>query len=146
MLPTDQASTTGSFGSTVENMDDMFLFCKSLEMLNISTNFGALATTTNDMFNGCSSLKAIDAPVGNKFLASCTECSYIFGGCESLRKIDLSNLNVNSNIDAEDIEGALAGCEQLRYVTVGAGTTWTNSDLSLDSMGLTNEDYDGNGI
>lgn len=123
MLPTDQASTTGSFGSTVENMDDMFLFCNSLETLNISTNFGAHAKTTNDMFSGCTSLKTIDAPNGNNFLSSCTECSYIFGGCESLRKIDLSNLKVDNNTEQSDIEGALVGCSGLRYVTVGANTT-----------------------
>lgn len=104
-------------------MDDMFLYCGRLTNLSISTNFGAKAKTTNDMFNGCSSLKAIDAPVGNKFLSYCTECSDMFYGCQGLRKVDLSNLNVNNNIDAEDIQGALYGCDELRYVTVGAGTT-----------------------
>lgn len=137
LLPTEQTSTEGSFGNTVENMNKMFMFCHSLAQLNISSSFGQAATTTDSMFESCRSLKNIDAPANFKLLSKCSSAINMFCNCQSLLKVDISNLVVNNETKPSSLEDMLGLCSRLRYVTVGNG--WTNAQITLNDLGLSTD-------
>ena len=79
----------------VTDMSSMFMYCESLENLDLNKIFQPgktySVTDTSHMFDGCASLTNLD--LSNLDTSNVTDMSYMFNGCSKLSQLDVSNFN-----------------------------------------------------
>ncbi len=79
----------------VTDMSSMFMYCESLENLDLNKIFQPgktySVTDTSHMFDGCASLTNLD--LSNLDTSNVTDMSYMFNGCSKLTQLDVSNFN-----------------------------------------------------
>ena len=101
-----EADLSGLASDNVTSMDEMFIGCTKLEVVNLwnthKANFMENVTKTQKMFQGCSSLNKLTLPrkVKTEKLESMFD---MFDGCSSLTALDLSAWNLNNVINMESL-------------------------------------------
>ena len=101
-----EADLSGLASDNVTSMDEMFIGCTKLEVVNLwnthKDNFMENVTKTQKMFRGCSSLNKLTLPrkVKTEKLESMFD---MFDGCSSLTALDLSAWNLNNVINMESL-------------------------------------------
>ena len=101
-----EADLSGLASDNVTSMDEMFIGCTKLEVVNLwnthKANFMENVTKTQKMFRGCSSLNKLTLPrkVKTEKLESMFD---MFDGCSSLTALDLSAWNLNNVINMESL-------------------------------------------
>lgn len=97
-----EADLSGLASDNVTSMEEMFIGCTKLEVVNLwnthKANFMENVTKTQKMFQGCSRLNKLTLPrkVKTEKLES---MFYMFDGCSSLTALDLSAWNLNNVIN-----------------------------------------------
>lgn len=108
-----EADLSGLASDNVTSMEEMFIGCTKLEVVNLwnthKANFMENVTKTQKMFQGCSRLNKLTLPrkVKTEKLES---MFYMFDGCSSLTALDLSAWNLNNVID---MSGLFQYCSSL---------------------------------
>ena len=77
--------------STVDNTENMFYQCSSLEEINFNNFNKSKVTSMYGMFQGCSSLKSLD--LSNFDISKVEVMTNMFSECTSLEYLDISNFN-----------------------------------------------------
>lgn len=101
-----EADLSGLATDNVTTMEEMFIGCSKLEVVNLwnthKANFMENVTKTQKMFQGCSSLNKLTLPrkVKTEKLESMFD---MFDGCSSLTALDLSAWNLNNVINMESL-------------------------------------------
>ena len=101
-----EADLSGLASDNVTSMEEMFIGCTKLEVVNLwnthKANFMENVTKTQKMFQGCSSLNKLTLPrkVKTEKLESMFD---MFDGCSSLTALDLSAWNLNNVINMESL-------------------------------------------
>ena len=101
-----EADLSGLASDNVTSMEEMFIGCTKLEVVNLwnthKANFMENVTKTQKMFRGCSSLNKLTLPrkVKTEKLESMFD---MFDGCSSLTALDLSAWNLNNVINMESL-------------------------------------------
>lgn len=108
-----EADLSGLRTDNVTSMDEMFIGCEKLEVVNLwnkqKDNFLENVTKTQKMFYGCSSLNKLTLP--RKVKTEKLESMFsMFKGCSSLTALDLSGWNLNNVID---MSGLFQYCSSL---------------------------------
>ena len=101
-----EADLSGLASDNVTSMDEMFIGCTKLEVVNLwnthKANFMENVTKTQKMFQGCSSLNKLTLP--RKVKTEKLESMFgMFDGCSSLTALDLSAWNLNNVINMESL-------------------------------------------
>lgn len=113
-----EADLSGLATDNVTTMEEMFIGCSKLEVVNLwnthKANFMENVTKTQKMFQGCSSLNKLTLPrkVKTEKLES---MFYMFDGCSSLTALDLSAWNLNN---VKDMESLFKNCSGLTSVAL----------------------------
>lgn len=113
-----EADLSGLASDNVTSMEEMFIGCTKLEVVNLwnthKANFMENVTKTQKMFQGCSSLNKLTLPrkVKTEKLES---MFYMFDGCSSLTALDLSAWNLNN---VKDMESLFKNCSGLTSVAL----------------------------
>ena len=113
-----EADLSGLATDNVTTMEEMFIGCTKLEVVNLwnthKANFMENVTKTQKMFQGCSSLNKLTLPrkVKTEKLES---MFYMFDGCSSLTALDLSAWNLNN---VKDMESLFKNCSGLTSVAL----------------------------
>ena len=113
-----EADLSGLASDNVTSMEEMFIGCTKLEVVNLwnthKANFMENVTKTQKMFRGCSSLNKLTLPrkVKTEKLES---MFYMFDGCSSLTALDLSAWNLNN---VKDMESLFKNCSGLTSVAL----------------------------
>lgn len=113
-----EADLSGLATDNVTTMEEMFIGCSKLEVVNLwnthKANFMENVTKTQKMFQGCSSLNKLTLPrkVKTEKLES---IFYMFDGCSSLTALDLSAWNLNN---VKDMESLFKNCSGLTSVAL----------------------------
>ncbi len=113
-----EADLSGLATDNVTSMEEMFIGCSKLEVVNLwnthKANFMENVTKTQKMFQGCSSLNKLTLPrkVKTEKLES---MFYMFDGCSSLTALDLSAWNLNN---VKDMESLFKNCSGLTSVAL----------------------------
>ena len=113
-----EADLSGLATDNVTTMEEMFIGCTKLEVVNLwnthKANFMENVTKTQKMFQGCSSLNKLTLPrtVKTEKLES---MFYMFDGCSSLTALDLSAWNLNN---VKDVESLFKNCSGLTSVAL----------------------------
>lgn len=108
-----EADLSGLASDNVTSMEEMFIGCTKLEVVNLwnthKANFMENVTKTQKMFYGCSSLNKLTLP--KKVKTEKLESMFsMFKGCSSLTALDLSGWNLNNVID---MSGLFQYCSSL---------------------------------
>ena len=108
-----EADLSGLASDNVTSMEEMFIGCTKLEVVNLwnthKANFMENVTKTQKMFQGCSSLNKLTLP--RKVKTEKLESMFsMFKGCSSLTALDLSGWNLNNVID---MSGLFQYCSSL---------------------------------
>lgn len=108
-----EADLSGLATDNVTTMEEMFIGCTKLEVVNLwnthKANFMENVTKTQKMFQGCSSLNKLTLP--RKVKTEKLESMFsMFKGCSSLTALDLSGWNLNNVID---MSGLFQYCSSL---------------------------------
>lgn len=108
-----EADLSGLASDNVTSMEEMFIGCTKLEVVNLwnthKANFMENVTKTQKMFQGCSSLNKLTLP--KKVKTEKLESMFsMFKGCSSLTALDLSGWNLNNVID---MSGLFQYCSSL---------------------------------
>lgn len=108
-----EADLSGLASDNVTSMEEMFIGCTKLEVVNLwnthKANFMENVTKTQKMFYGCSSLNKLTLP--RKVKTEKLESMFsMFKGCSSLTALDLSGWNLNNVID---MSGLFQYCSSL---------------------------------
>ena len=108
-----EADLSGLASDNVTSMEEMFIGCTKLEVVNLwnthKANFMENVTKTQKMFYGCSSLNKLTLP--RKVKTEKLESMFsMFKGCSSLTALDLSAWNLNNVID---MSGLFQYCSSL---------------------------------
>lgn len=108
-----EADLSGLATDNVTTMEEMFIGCSKLEVVNLwnthKANFMENVTKTQKMFQGCSSLNKLTLP--RKVKTEKLESMFsMFKGCSSLTALDLSGWNLNNVID---MSGLFQYCSSL---------------------------------
>ena len=80
--------------SQVTNMSQMFLNCRSLKELDLSSFKTNQVSDMSQMFGGCSDLRMLN--ITNFNTSQVTNMNGMFAGCETLEKLDLSNFDTTN--------------------------------------------------
>ena len=101
-----EADLSGLASDNVTSMEEMFIGCTKLEVVNLwnthKANFMENVTKTQKMFQGCSSLNKLTLP--RKVKTEKLESMFgMFDGCSSLTALDLSAWNLNNVINMESL-------------------------------------------
>ena len=80
--------------SNVTNMSQMFLNCRSLKELNLSSFNTNSVQDMSQMFSGCSDLRMLN--ITNFDTKKVTNMNGMFAGCETLEELDLSNFDTKN--------------------------------------------------
>ena len=113
-----EADLSGLASDNVTSMEEMFIGCTKLEVVNLwnthKANFMENVTKTQKMFQGCSRLNKLTLPrkVKTEKLES---MFYMFDGCSSLTALDLSAWNLNN---VKDMESLFKNCSGLTSVAL----------------------------
>lgn len=83
----------------VTDMSQMFLNCRSLKELDLSSFTTSQVKDMSRMFDGCSDLRTLD--ISNFNTSQVTNMNGMFAGCETLEKLDLSNFDT-TNVKSMD--------------------------------------------
>lgn len=108
-----EADLSGLASDNVTSMEEMFIGCTKLEVVNLwnthKANFMENVTKTQKMFQGCSRLNKLTLP--RKVKTEKLESMFsMFKGCSSLTALDLSGWNLNNVID---MSGLFQYCSSL---------------------------------
>ncbi|AYE39103.1 BspA family leucine-rich repeat surface protein [Companilactobacillus zhachilii] len=85
--------------SNVTNMSQMFLNCRSLKKLDLSSFNTNSVQDMSQMFGGCSDLRMLN--ITNFDTSKVTNMNGMFAGCETLEELDLSNFDTK-NVQSMD--------------------------------------------
>ncbi|GEO63936.1 BspA family leucine-rich repeat surface protein [Companilactobacillus nantensis] len=80
--------------SNVTNMSQMFLNCRSLKKLDLSSFNTNSVQDMSQMFGGCSDLRMLN--ITNFDTKKVTNMNGMFAGCETLEELDLSNFDTKN--------------------------------------------------
>lgn len=126
--------------SEVENMQEMFYKCTSLEALDLSSFNTEKVTDMQTMFEGSTNLRTINLPKG--FIGSnVTNLNATFRGCASLTELDLSGSNAEK---VKNMGMMFYGCVALSNLNLSGFKTGPVTDMrylfsscqSLESLDL----------
>lgn len=117
--------------SNVTDFSGMFLNCSALTSLDVSNFDTSNATSTNGIFGRCTSLTSLD--VSSFDTSNWTSTYGLFTGCRSLTSLDLSNFDV-SNV--EEMNNMFKDCSAL--TTIYCNDTWTPATSPDMFTGCTN--------
>ena len=125
----------------VEHMEGMFLGCRSLESLVLSSFNTANVTSMYGMFLNCTSLESLDLSSFNT--DKVTNMSSMFYNCKKLKSLDVSSFNTEKVTDMSLMFG---DCISLESLDVSSFNTEEVTDMSYmfyDCTGLTTLDLSG---
>ncbi|MBQ7697933.1 MAG: BspA family leucine-rich repeat surface protein [Paludibacteraceae bacterium] len=108
----------------VTDMGGMFLECKSLTSLDLSTFNIEKVTFMGSMFGSCQSLTSLDLSSFNT--ANVTEMSAMFNQCTALENIDLSSFNT---ANVTNMAGMFAQCTALENIDLTGFNTENVTDM-----------------
>ena len=91
-----EASFKGSNTSNVTNMKSMFVNCRNLTSLDVSSFDTSKVTSMESMFYGCSGLTSLD--LRNFNTSNVTHTTRMFYGCSSLTSLDVSSFYTSNVI------------------------------------------------
>ena len=127
--------------SNVANMSRMFLNCKSLISLDLSSFNTTNVTNMLRMFNECSSLTSLDLSSFNT--VNVTDMGYMFALCSSLTNLDLSVFNTSK---VTNMRGMFSSCTSLTNLDLSVFNTANVTDMGYmfsNCTSLTNLDLSG---
>lgn len=127
----------------VTNMEDMFVYCRSLEYLDLDTFNTSNVTNFNTMFSFCLKLKSVNLSSFNT--KKSTKMIGMFNKCTCLEELDLGNFDT-SNVT--DMSGMFQQCENLAKLNISSFNTQNvellqamfNFCTSLKELDLSNFD------
>ena len=107
----------------VTNMSYMFHYCEALTALDLSSFNTAAVTDMSFMFTYCRALTALNVSSFNT--AAVTNMSYMFHYCDVLTRLDLSSFNTAK---VTNMKYMFTGCEKMTTIYVGNG--WTTDAVT----------------
>ena len=99
--------------SNVENMANLFVYCKELVRIDISNFNTSKVNNMYSMFGGCESLEEID--VSNFDTYNVKNMLYMFSNCKNLKELDLTSFDTRN---VEEMQSMFEGCDSLERVVV----------------------------
>ncbi|NCC00812.1 MAG: BspA family leucine-rich repeat surface protein [Clostridia bacterium] len=115
----------------VTHMNNMFAGCSNMTSLTLGVNFNTSnVINMADMFNGCSSLTNLD--VKQFDTSQVTNMTQMFNSCKHLTSLDLSNFNTSQ---VTDMKYMFNTCERLTSLNINSFDTSnvTNMENMFDS-------------
>lgn len=106
-------------------MSSMFVNCKSLEALDLSTFNTYGIRRMGNMFDGCTSLRSVN--LSSFDTSTVTEMSSMFKGCRSLKNVDVSNFDTGN---VTTMQGMFDGCSSLNSLNLSGFDTSKVTDMS----------------
>lgn len=100
--------------SSVINTDRMFIYCKSIESLDLTGWNTESLESGYSMFNSCSRLNEVRG-IGNWNVVSLKLTDAMFASCVSLESLDLSKWNTKS---LRETESMFCGCEVIKSINL----------------------------
>ena len=124
--------------SAATRMGCMFMWCDSLESLDVSHFDTSNVTNMSMMFYACNKLTNLD--VGSFDTSNVTDMNTMFGGCSSLTNLDVSRFNT-SNVT--NMGGMFNGCSMISSLNVSKFDTSQVTNMNgmfCECSSLTNLD------
>nr|WP_278245050.1 BspA family leucine-rich repeat surface protein [Ruminococcus flavefaciens] len=115
----------------VENMQNLFNGCTSLEFPHIEALDTSGIDSTYAMFRNCSSLESVWLNLNNFDTSNIVSFSQMFDGCSKLKIINLSSFDTSSLTDTRYM---FRNCSALERITVS--DKWVNNDRFLSDGGM----------
>ncbi len=111
----------------VHSFTMMFALCENLKNLDVSNFNTANAQDMRDMLSGCISLVSLDV---SKFdTSNAADMSGMFSGCRSLKKLNVSNFDTSKTTT---MYGIFYGCDELETIDI---SKWAVNDIcDVDDM------------
>ena len=108
------------------DMSCMFLGCKALTDLDLSSFDTSCVQDMSGMFSGCSSLRYLT--LGDSFDTSAVrDMSFMFGGCCRLTDLDLSDFDTSV---VQDMSQMFIGCNSMKNLDLSGLNTSNVQDMS----------------
>ena len=111
--------------SNVTNMAYMFGYCYSLQSIDLSSFNTSKVTNMANMFTNCTSLQSIDLSSFNT--TNVTNMTNMFSYCSSLQSIDLSSFNT-SNVT--NMTNMFISCSSLQSIDLSSFNTTNVTNMS----------------
>ena len=138
-----------SIASSQTSYASIFVDCRSIETIDISTWSFSAATNISQMFNGCNRLKEVIfgdysfgsvtttnsmfsncwnlryCPLSGRTIdfSSCTAIGSMFNGCYSLQEIDMSGWNLSAMTNQQNAQSVFNMCTSLKKIVLPASLT-----------------------
>lgn len=98
----------------VTDMSQMFLNCRSLKELDLSSFTTSQVKDMSQMFDGCSDLRTLN--VSNFNTSQVTNMNGMFSGCETLEKLDLSSFDTTN---VKNMDNMFESSDALKSIKLG---------------------------